>query len=290
MELAEIGLLHNCIVLFRNGGLIIEGPAGPNGKIVIDTLFSFAVDLLLDCGMIKDLEDLDPPAFTEVADDGGMSPRGTSPDGGMSPPGTSPHGDGGTPPRGAGGMLRPRDSGLVVQPALYPPTSMSAKALVEETRFSSVVWVFHDLVLHHSVRNDGWRWVALDVKSWTGGGKTLSGDGHFTLMYLPPAVHHENVIKAMQFQLDGMLRKGHVFEGRFGGDVSSWGDYYACVSVRVDTKLHNSLHNIAQAGVYLGGGVRFKKPDFFHLSVRSTGSPPEEHMMTTNMVLALEDM
>jgi len=120
-------------------------------------------------------------------------------------------------------------------------------------------------------------WVALAAKSWRAGEHMLCGDGHFTLMYLPPEANHDNVIQAMKQQLASMLRKGHVFEGQFAGDVTCWGDCCACVSLQVHSQLHNSLRNIAQAGLSAGGRVLgkpyYKKHDFLPFVCVFEGRP-----------------
>ena len=169
----------------------------------------------------------------------------------------------------------------------------SALELVNKTRFSEVSgWVFRDMFLQHSPRKDGWVWVALAVKSWRAGEHMLCGDRHFTLMYMPPEANQDNVIQAMKQQLASLLRKGHMFEGQFAGNVTCWGDSYACVSLQVLSQLYNSLHNIAQAGLSAGGRVLskpwYKKADWFHLSVSSRDAPSEEVILPIDMLLALE--
>ena len=112
-------------------------------------------------------------------------------------------------------------------------------------------------------------------------------------MYMPPEANNNNVIQAMKQQLASMLRKGHVFEGQFAGNVTCWGDSYASVILQELLHLHNSLHNIAQAGLSAGGRVLskacYKKVDLFHLSVSSRDAPSEEVIMPIDMLLALED-
>ncbi len=260
---------------------------------------------------------------------GGLSPsaagteRGASSStvgpGGLSP--TLPGLAGPTPPDSAGlprappdlgglppappdmGGLSPTPLGFIVQDAM---------ALVQETRLWAGGWELSGISLRYATRRDGWSWVAMMCDSWAPVPpplgrpvpddssiqqlpRGLHGDAHFTLMYSPPGVSPEVVVEAMRVRLERMEGRLTPFHARFAGEIFGFGRNYCCTHLHIASRMHTVLHALCDAGLatpraHVGPApIRWRKHDFFHMSVRSAGGPDSDHVMSTAMILDLTD-